>query len=129
MIGIGWPLPGETTEKSLMQAVMVYAAAAVAEIAGSFAFWSWMRQGGSAVWLLPGLGLLATFAWLLTLAPTDHAGRAYAVYGGIYIAASISWLWAVDGIRPDRWDLIGSVICLVGAAVILWGPRGSMPTP
>ena len=82
-----------------------------------------MNQGKSPLWLLPGIGLLVTFAWLLTLAPTEHAGCAYAIYGGIYIAASIAWLWAVDGVRPDRWDLVGSAICIVGASIILWGPR------
>lgn len=112
-----------------MQALSLYAAAAAAEIAGCFAVWAWMRAGGSAVWLLPGLGLLAAFAWLLTFAPADHAGRAYAAYGGVYIAASVAWLWAVDGIRPDRWDLAGSAMCLLGAAVILWGPRGPVPVP
>jgi small multidrug resistance family-3 protein len=82
-----------------------------------------MNHGKSPLWLLPGIVLLATFAWLLTLAPTENAGRAYAIYGGIYIAASIGWLWVVDGVRPDRWDLIGSMVCLAGAGIILWGPR------
>lgn len=106
-----------------MQAFLIFGAAAVAEIAGCFAFWAWMNQGKSPLWLLPGVCLLVTFAWLLTLAPTEHAGRAYAIYGGIYIAASIAWLWAVDGVRPDRWDIVGSTICIVGASIILWGPR------
>lgn len=106
-----------------MHAFLIFAAAAVTEIAGCFAFWAWMNQGKSPLWLLPGIGLLVAFAWLLTLAPTEHAGRAYAVYGGIYIAASIAWLWAVDGVRPDRWDVLGSAICILGASIILWGPR------
>lgn len=91
--------------------------------AGYFAFWAWMNHGKSPLWLLPGIVLLVVFAWLLTLAPTENAGRAYAIYGGIYIAASIGGLWAVDGVRPDRWDLIGSMVCIAGAGVILWGPR------
>jgi small multidrug resistance family-3 protein len=99
------------------------AAAALAEIAGCFAFWVWMNHGKSPLWLLPGIVLLVTFAWLLTLAPTENAGRAFAIYGGIYIAASIGWLWAVDGVRLDRWDLIGSMVCIIGAGIILWGPR------
>ena len=106
-----------------MYAFLIFTAAAITEIAGCFAFWAWMNQGKSSFWLLPGIGLLVAFAWLLTLAPTDHAGRAYAVYGGVYIAASIAWLWAVDGVRPDRWDMIGSTICILGASIILWGPR------
>ena len=101
----------------------IYIGAALAEIAGCFAVWAWMRQGASALWLVPGLLSLAVFAWLLTLAPSDFAGRAYAAYGGVYIAASLVWLWAVEGIRPDRWDLTGGAICLAGAAIILAAPR------
>jgi small multidrug resistance family-3 protein len=101
----------------------VYAAAALTEIAGCFAVWSWMRLGASALWLIPGLASLAAFAWLLMLAPSDLAGRAYAAYGGVYIAASLLWLWTVEGRRPDTWDLTGGVICLIGAAIILFAPR------
>ncbi len=100
-----------------------YAAAALFEIAGCFAFWAWLRLDKSPLWLIPGLASLAAFAWLLTLVETDAAGRAYAGYGAIYITASLLWLWAVEGVRPDRWDTIGAAICLAGAAVILLGPR------
>ena len=58
-------------------------------------------------------------------APAAFAGRAYAAYGGVYIAASLLWLWAVEGARPDRWDALGSAICVVGAAIILFGPRAA----
>tara|TARA_R100000306_G_scaffold59866_1_gene59312 strand:+ start:343 stop:669 length:327 start_codon:yes stop_codon:yes gene_type:complete len=103
--------------------VAVYIAAALAEIAGCFAFWVWLRLGKSALWLMPGMASLALFAWLLTLSSAEHAGRAYAVYGGVYIVASLGWLWIVEGFRPDRWDLIGAAVCLAGAAIILWMPR------
>jgi small multidrug resistance family-3 protein len=102
---------------------LAYLAAALAEIAGCFAFWAWLRLDKSGWWLLPGLASLAGFAYLLTLIDTDHAGRAYAAYGGVYIASALSWLWLAEGVRPDRWDLIGAAICLIGAAVILLGPR------
>ncbi len=101
----------------------IYIAAALAEIAGCFAFWAWLKLGKSALWLIPGMISLAAFAWLLTLVEVEAAGRAYATYGGVYIAASLAWLWAFEGMRPDRWDLTGAAICLVGAAVILFGPR------
>ncbi|MDX2289790.1 MAG: YnfA family protein [Hyphomicrobiaceae bacterium] len=101
----------------------IYAGAALAEIAGCFAVWAWMRQGASALWLLPGLAALAAFAWLLTLAPSEFAGRAYAAYGGVYVAASLAWLWLVEGRRPDQWDLTGAAVCLIGAAIVLWAPR------
>jgi len=103
----------------------VYAAAALFEIAGCFAFWAWLRLDRSPLWLVPGLVSLAAFAWLLTLVDTNAAGRAYAGYGAIYIAASLLWLWAVEGLRPDRWDLIGASLCLAGAAVIVLGPRAA----
>lgn len=68
---------------------------------------------------------LAVFAWLLTRVETDFAGRAYAAYGGVYILASLVWLWQVEGHRPDRWDVIGAALCLTGAAIILFAPRPS----
>jgi small multidrug resistance family-3 protein len=101
----------------------IYIGAALAEIAGCFAVWAWMRQGASPLWLVPGLLSLAVFAWLLTLAPSDFAGRAYAAYGGVYIAASLVWLWAVEKQRPDTWDLAGALLCVAGAATILLAPR------
>jgi small multidrug resistance family-3 protein len=103
---------------------IVYLAAALAEIAGCFAFWAWLRLDRSAWWLAPGIGSLCLFAYLLTLVDSDQAGRAYAAYGGVYIAAALLWLWAMEGVRPDRWDLTGAAVCLIGAAIILWGPRG-----
>ncbi len=103
--------------------LLVYAGAALAEIAGCFAFWAWLRLGKTPWWIVPGMGSLALFATLLTLLPSDAAGRAYAAYGGIYILASILWLWIVEGSRPDRWDIAGGAICLAGAALILFGPR------
>jgi small multidrug resistance family-3 protein len=103
--------------------LLAYLAAAIAEIAGCFAFWAWLRLGRSALWVLPGIASLCAFAWLLTLVDAEHAGRTYAAYGGIYIASALAWLWLAEGARPDRWDLIGAAVCLAGAAIILLGPR------
>ena len=100
-----------------------YLIAAFAEIAGCFSFWAWLRLGKGGLWVAPGMVSLAAFALALTRVESDLAGRAYAAYGGIYILASILWLAAVERSRPDRWDLIGATICVVGAAVILGGPR------
>ena len=107
-----------------MVTVLAYVVAAFAEIAGCFAFWAWLRLGRSVWWLLPGLASLALFAFLLTLVDSAAAGRTYAAYGGVYIVASLLWLWAVEGSRPDRWDITGAAVCLLGAAVTLLGPRG-----
>ncbi len=102
---------------------LIYLAAAVAEIGGFFAFWAWLRLDRSPAWLMPGVASLCIFAWLLTLVDAEHAGRAYAAYGGIYILSALGWLWIAEGVRPDRWDVIGVGICLLGTSVILWGPR------
>ena len=108
-----------------MVTILAYIGAAFAEIGGCFAFWAWTRLGKSIWWLPLGLVSLIIFAYLLTLVDSDAAGRAYAAYGGVYIAASLTWLWVIEGVRPDRWDVTGAVICLVGAAVILLGPRSA----
>ena len=108
-----------------MTAVVTYIGAAIAEIAGCFAFWAWLRFGKSVLWLVPGVASLVLFAFLLTRIDSAFAGRAYAAYGGIYITASLFWLWLAEGVRPDRWDVAGVLICLAGAALILWGPRSA----
>ncbi len=103
--------------------IAIYIGAALAEIAGCFAVWAWLRLGASALWLVPGLAALALFAWLLTLSSADMAGRAFAAYGGIYIVTSLGWLWAAEHQRPTHWDVLGALLCLAGAALILWAPR------
>jgi small multidrug resistance family-3 protein len=105
--------------------IIAYIGAAFAEIGGCFAFWAWARMDKSIWWLPLGLLSLIVFAYLLTRVDSDAAGRAYAAYGGVYIIASLIWLWAVEGVRPDRWDIIGAVICLVGASIIILGPRSA----
>jgi small multidrug resistance family-3 protein len=80
-------------------------------------------MGRSPLWTIPGILSLVIFALALTRIDAVAAGRAFAAYGGIYIAASLFWLCVVEKITPDRWDLIGAGICLAGAAVILFGPR------
>lgn len=110
---------------AMTRTALVYIAAALAEIAGCFAFWGWLRLGKSAWLLVPGVLSLLLFGWLLTRVQTDAAGRAFAAYGGVYIALSVGWLWAVEGIRPVRTDLAGVALCLLGAAVIVLGRAGS----
>ena len=102
---------------------LIYLAAALAEIGGCFAFWAWLRLDKSPAWLAPGVVSLMLFAWLLTRVESNAAGRAYAAYGGIYICASLAWLWVVEGLRPDRWDVGGAALCLIGTCIILLGPR------
>ena len=106
-----------------MRSLLVYGLAAGAEIAGCFSFWAWLRLGRAAIWIVPGMVALALFAWLLTLIDANAAGRAYAAYGGIYICGSLLWLWAVEDTIPDRWDLCGAALCLLGTLVILLSHR------
>lgn len=101
--------------------IFFFVVAAVAEIAGCYAVWAVLRLGRSPLWLVPGAGSLAVFAAMTTLFDAAFAGRAYAAYGGIYIAGSVLWLAAVEGIRPDRWDLIGAGLSVSGTLVILYG--------
>lgn len=106
-----------------MSTIALYIFAAFCEIAGCFAFWSVTRQAASQLWLAAGVVSLIAFAYALTKVDVDFAGRAYAVYGGVYIASSLVWLWLVEEKTPDRWDVIGAAACLLGAAIILWMPR------
>jgi small multidrug resistance family-3 protein len=101
-----------------------YILAALGEIGGCFAFWIWLRLDRSPLWTLPGILSLALFAVALTRVDVPAAGRAYAAYGGVYIVASILWLWAVEGSRPDRWDVLGAGTCILGTAIIVLAPRG-----
>lgn len=97
---------------------------AVAEILGCYLPSLWLTQGRSAWWLVPGAISLAVFAWLLSLHPAA-SGRVYAAYGGVYIFVAVLWLWAVDGIKPTQWDLIGASVAIAGMAIIMFAPRAS----
>lgn len=99
--------------------------AALLEIVGCYAVWIYVREGRSAWWLGAAVPLLLAFAAALTRAPTLFAGRAYAAYAGIYLLGALAWLWAVDDVRPDRWDLVGAFLAVLGTLVILYGPRGA----
>ncbi len=105
-----------------MTTFALFVVTAIAEILGCWLVWSWLRDKGSAWLMLPAAVSLALFAWLLTLHPVA-AGRVYAAYGGVYVGTALAWLWAVDGVRPTRWDLLGVGLCLAGMAVIMFAPR------
>ena len=106
-----------------MTSFAFYAIAAVAEIIGCFAFWAWLRLDKSVYWILPGIVSLIVFAVLLTRINSMFAGRTFAAYGGVYIVASLLWLWIIEGQRLDKWDILGAIICIAGAALILFGQR------
>ena len=96
---------------------------ALAEITGCSLPSLWLRQPAPLWVLVPAAVSLAVFAWLLTLHP-QATGRVYAAYGGIYVATALVWLWLIDGVRPDRWDMLGATVTVLGMAIIFFGPRG-----
>ena len=106
-----------------MNSLVAFGIAAFCEIAGCFAIWSYFRLGRPAWVLAPGVLLLVLFAYALTRVDTAFAGRAYAAYGGIYVVASILWLRFAEGVRPDRWDILGGVVCLAGTLIIVMAKR------
>ena len=104
------------------RALALFLLTALAEIAGCYLPWLWLRAGKSPLLLLPAAASLALFAWLLTLQPAA-AGRTYAAYGGVYVAVAMGWLWAVDGLRPTATDAVGAAVSLLGMAIIVLGAR------
>lgn len=107
-----------------IKTLLLFLATALAEIAGCYLPYLWLREGKSVWLLVPAAVCLAVFAWLLTLHPTA-AGRTYAAYGGVYIFAAVLWLWSVEGIRPTMWDMVGSLVALTGMAIIMFAPRSA----
>ena len=107
---------------NLLATTGLFAATAVAEIAGCYLPLLWLQNRAPAWVLAPAAVSLALFVWLLTLHPTA-AGRVYAAYGGVYVATALVWLWLVDGERPHLWDLLGAGVALAGMAIIMFAPR------
>lgn len=106
----------------VLKTLGLFVATAVAEIVGCYLPYLWLRKTGPAWYLLPAAVSLAAFAWLLTLHPTG-AGRTYAAYGGVYVSVAVFWMWFVERQRPDRWDLIGAAVTVIGMLIIVFGPR------
>ncbi len=105
-----------------MKSFAFYCLAAFFEIFGCYSFWLWLRSGRSAFWVAPGVGSLVLFALALTQIEAQFAGRAFAAYGGIYVAGSLVWLRLVERQPPNLADLVGSALCVLGAGIILFGP-------
>ncbi|GAM75942.1 hypothetical protein JCM19241_240 [Vibrio ishigakensis] len=105
-----------------LKTVGLFFITAIAEILGCYLPYLWLKEDKSVWLLLPAAFFLGLFAWLLSLHPTA-AGRVYAAYGGVYIFVAILWLWAVDGIKPSMWDVLGVSVSLLGMAIIMFAPR------
>lgn len=106
-----------------MQTFVFFLFAALGEISGCYAFWAWLRLGHSILWIIPGILALIIFAFALTKVDASNAGRVYAAYGGFYILSSLFWLWLAEGVKPDKWDLLGVTFSLMGTFVILFSPH------
>ena len=108
---------------TIAKSVVLFALAAAAEIGGAWLIWQSVREGRD--WWWAGLGVLAlgAYGFVATLQPDAHFGRILAAYGGVFVAGSLAWGMIFDGFRPDRWDIVGAAVCLVGVAVIMFAPR------
>jgi len=121
-VNVGRPDGGSSTAViEFFRICVLFAVTALAEILGCYLPWLVLREGRSPLLLVPAAVSLALFAWLLTLHPTA-AGRTYAAYGGVYVAAALLWLWLVDGVTPTGWDLAGVGVALAGMAIIVLQP-------
>jgi small multidrug resistance family-3 protein len=107
----------------MLIAVLFFVLAGLAEIGGGYLVWLTLREGKPMWYALLGAVVLMIYGVIPTLQPEPQFGRVYAAYGGIFIAMAIFWGWAIDRNPPDRYDLLGAAICLVGVAVIMWAPR------
>jgi small multidrug resistance family-3 protein len=103
---------------------VLFVLAGLCEIGGGYLVWGWMREHKPLLWALLGALILASYGVVAALQPISEFGRVYAAYGGIFIALSLGWGIIVDGFRPDRWDLLGALICVVGVVVMVAPPRG-----
>jgi small multidrug resistance family-3 protein len=114
-------LSGMTVTRS----ILLFLLAAVAEIGGAWLVWQGVREHRGLLWIGAGVIALGLYGFVATLQPDAHFGRILAAYGGVFVAGSLAWGVAVDGFRPDRFDVIGAVICLIGVAVIMYAPRSA----
>ncbi len=106
----------------VLRAFGLFIVTAVAEIVGCYLPYLYLKKRGSVLLLIPAALSLFTFAWLLSLHP-GTAGRTYAAYGGVYVSVALLWLWLIDAQRPDRWDILGVAITLIGMSIIAFTPR------
>lgn len=108
-----------TTSRS----IVLFVVAALLEIGGAWLVWQGVREHKGWLWIGAGVIALGAYGFVATLQPDASFGRILAAYGGVFVAGSLLWGMVVDGFRPDRWDVTGALICLVGVAVIMYAPR------
>lgn len=108
----------------LAKSVGLFIVAALFEIGGAWLVWQGVRESRGLAWIGAGVIALGLYGFIATLQPDPHFGRILAAYGGTFVVGSLAWGIALDGFRPDRYDIIGAMICLFGVAVIMYAPRG-----
>jgi small multidrug resistance family-3 protein len=108
---------------SILSSIGLYVLAGLCEIGGGYLVWLWFREGWPIGYGIAGAAILILYGIIPTF-QAAHFGRVYAAYGGMFIVLSLLWGWAMDGMKPDRFDIMGGAICLVGMAVIIYAPRG-----
>ena len=108
---------------SVVKTLSLFVVAAIAEIGGAWLVWQGVREHRGIAWIGAGIAALGAYGFVATLQDDAHFGRILAAYGGIFVAGSLAWGVVADGFRPDRFDLVGAGLCLVGVAVIMWAPR------
>ncbi|HTF55513.1 MAG TPA: YnfA family protein [Pseudonocardia sp.] len=106
-----------------LRSVPLFVLAAVAEIGGAWLIWQGLREHRGLLWMAAGVVALGAYGFVAAFQPDPHFGRVLAAYGGVFVAGSLLWGMLVDGFRPDRWDLTGAALCLLGVAVIMYVPR------
>lgn len=109
----------------VVKSILLFILAAVAEIGGAWLIWQGVREHRGLLWVGAGVIALGLYGLIATLQPDANFGRILAAYGGVFVAGSLAWGMVVDRFRPDRWDLLGAAICLVGVAVIMYAPRSA----
>ncbi|SKA09651.1 small multidrug resistance family-3 protein [Marinactinospora thermotolerans DSM 45154] len=109
---------------TVLKSIVLFALAALAEIGGAWLVWQGVREHRGLLWMGAGVIALGVYGFVATLQPDADFGRVLAAYGGVFVAGSLLWAMLMDGFRPDRYDVTGALICLVGVAVIMYGPRG-----
>jgi small multidrug resistance family-3 protein len=108
---------------TIIRSVLLFVVAALAEIGGAWLVWQGVREHRGLLWIGAGIAALGAYGFVATFQPDPHFGRILAAYGGVFVAGSLAWGIIVDKFRPDRWDIIGATICLIGVAVIMYAPR------
>lgn len=109
----------------VVRSIILFLVAALAEIGGAWLVWQGVREHRGIAWIGAGIAALAAYGFVATFQDDPNFGRVLAAYGGIFVAGSLAWGIVLDGFRPDRYDLIGAAICLVGVAVIMYVPRSN----